>query len=150
MTLDTNPVNQSWYLGFGHDADILAGLTAFGLSQFAEVLPPTGPPAHQQFVTSKIVLFAGRLNIEIMKAPHKVSARRSSEISTKHDDYICDTEVTYYVSFEACEYRDDVSCELTTFMNVQKESLYKADHQYACYGNWTLMPYGTYSDGRPV
>ncbi|KAK9357606.1 hypothetical protein V1504DRAFT_500694 [Lipomyces starkeyi] len=39
MTLDTNPlnfpVNQSLYLQFGHDADIIAAMTAFGLRQFA-------------------------------------------------------------------------------------------------------------------
>ncbi|KAK9349871.1 histidine phosphatase superfamily [Lipomyces doorenjongii] len=167
MTLDTNPVtfpvNQSLYLEFGHDGDIVAAMTAFGLTQFAGFLPATGPPAHQQFFSSKIVPFAGRLNIEIIKAPHKVSARRSSKTSAKHDAYICDTGERHYVhfilnqrtiplhvSFEACEYRDDGWCELTTFMNVQKESLAKAEYQYACFGNWTMKGYGTYSDGRPV
>ncbi|KAK9433087.1 histidine phosphatase superfamily [Lipomyces doorenjongii] len=167
MTLDMNPVtfpvNQSLYLEFGHDGDIVAAMTAFGLTQFAGFLPATGPPAHQQFFSSKIVPFAGRLNIEIIKAPHKVSARRSSKTSAKHDAYICDTGERHYVhfilnqrtiplhvSFEACEYRDDGWCELTTFMNVQKESLAKAEYQYACFGNWTMKGYGTYSDGRPV
>ncbi|KAK9336353.1 hypothetical protein V1521DRAFT_437043 [Lipomyces starkeyi] len=79
MTLDTNPltfpVNQSLYLQFGHDADIIAAMAAFGLRQFAEFLPATHPPAHRQFLTSKIVPFAGRLNIEIIKAPHMVSHR---------------------------------------------------------------------------
>ncbi|KAK9320925.1 histidine phosphatase superfamily [Lipomyces orientalis] len=149
-------------LEFGNDADIVAAMTAFGLRQFAEFLPVTGPPAHHQFVSSKIIPFAARLNIEIIKAPHKISARRS-KTSAHHDDYICGTGETHYVyfilkqrtiplhvSFEECEYRDDGWCELPTFMNVQMESLAKADYQYACFGNWTMMGYGAYTDGRPV
>ncbi|KAK9490546.1 histidine phosphatase superfamily [Lipomyces doorenjongii] len=131
MTLDMNPitfpVNQSLYLEFGHDGDIVAVMAAFGLTQFAGFLPATGAPAHQQFFSSKIVPFAGRLNIEIIKASHKVSARRSSKTNAKHDAYIWTRErVIMYIhsepGFEACEYRDDDGwCELTTFMNLQKE-----------------------------
>ncbi|KAJ8100133.1 acid phosphatase [Lipomyces tetrasporus] len=170
MTLDTNPVtfpvNQSLYLDFGHDANIIAAMRAFGVwTEAVRGIPAsTARPAHRQLVASNIAPFAGRLNIEIIKAPHKVSARRSSKTGAKHDAYICDTGEMHYVhfvlnqrsiplhvSFEACEYRDDGWCELPTFMNVQKENrLGKADYQYACFGNWTMMGYGFYNSGHPV
>ena len=166
MTLDTNPVtfplDQKLYLEFTHDANIISVLTAFGLTQFSGFLPATGPPADQKFHTSRLVPFAGRLNIEIIKAPHKVSVKRSSK-ATKGGDYIAGTGETQYVhfiqnqrtvplhaSFDACEYRDDGWCELSTFLKVQKESLGKAEFQYACFGNWTVKSWGTVRDGVPA
>ncbi|CAL5867608.1 uncharacterized protein PFLUO_LOCUS1827 [Penicillium psychrofluorescens] len=165
MTLDTNPVtfplNQSLYLEFTHDANIVSVLTAFGLTQFADFLPATGPPKNQQFVTSKLVPFAGRLNIEIITAPHKVSTRRSRKISS--DDYVPGTGKAQYVhfiqnqrtiplhaSFKECEYREDGWCELETFLKVQKQSLANAEYPYACFGNWTMKEYGAARDGVPV
>ncbi|KAL5332309.1 histidine phosphatase superfamily [Aspergillus crustosus] len=50
MTLDTNP--------------------------FAQLLPAAGPPKHQRFHADQVTPFAGRLNIEIIKAPQRVRARR--------------------------------------------------------------------------
>ncbi|KAJ5278940.1 hypothetical protein N7478_004312 [Penicillium angulare] len=165
MTLDTNPVtfplNQSLYLEFTHDANIVSVLTAFGLTQFSDYLPLTGPPRNQQFSTSKLVPFAGRLNIEIIKAPHEVSTKRSKK--TKTADYVSGSGETYYVhfiqnqrtiplhaSFEACEYRDDGWCELSTFLEVQKKSLVEAEYSYACFGNWTMKSYGTVRNGVPA
>ncbi|KAJ5085866.1 hypothetical protein N7532_010637 [Penicillium argentinense] len=166
MTLDTNPVtfplNQSLFFEFTHDANIVSVLTAFGLKQFADFLPLTGPPKNQQFSTSRLVPFAGRFNIEIIKAPHKVSTTRSSKASKK-SDYIAGTGETSYVhfiqnqrtvplhaSFEACDYRDDGWCELPIFLKVQKESLAKAEYEYACFGNWTMGSYGAVRNGVPA
>ncbi|KAJ5219140.1 acid phosphatase [Penicillium cinerascens] len=166
MTLDTNPVtfhlDQKLYLKFTHDANIISVLTVFGLTQFSGFLPATGPPADQKFHTSRLVPFAGRLNIEIIKAPHKVSVKRSSK-ATKGGDYIAGTGETRYVHFvqnqhtvplharfDACEYRGDGWCELSTFLKVQKESLAKAEYQYACFGNWTVKNWGTVRDGVPA
>ncbi|KAJ6036510.1 hypothetical protein N7540_000789 [Penicillium herquei] len=166
MTLDTNPVtfplNQTLYLEFTHDANIISVLTAFGLTQFNDFLPLTGPKKNQQFSTAKLVPFGGRLNIEIIKAPHKVSTKRSSK-QTKSGDYISGTGETLYVhfiqnqrtiplhsSFEACEYREDGWCELSTFMNVQKTSVAEAEYNYACFGNWTMKSYGAVLNGVPA
>lgn len=102
MALDTNPItfrlDQKLYLEFTHNANIVSVLTAFGLTQFAGALPLTGPTKNRQFHTSRIVPFAGRLNIEIITAPHKVSTKRSSKAS-KNVDYVSGTGSTQYVSF---------------------------------------------------
>ncbi|KAL2809564.1 histidine phosphatase superfamily [Aspergillus granulosus] len=163
LTLDTNPVtfplDQPLYFDFGHDASIMAALSAFGITQFAQVLPPTGPPRHQQFHADRVTPFAGRLDIEIVDAPHRVRAQRP-----RHGDspYILRTGKTRYVhfmlnqrtvplhaSFDECEYRDDGWCELETFLKVQKRSLEKAQFEYSCEGDWELGPYGSVTDGVP-
>ncbi|KAE8140786.1 histidine phosphatase superfamily [Aspergillus pseudotamarii] len=164
MTLATNPVtfpvDQNLYLDFTHDADIFAALTAFGFRQFAQFLPPTGPPRNQQFSTSKVVPFGGRTNIEIIRAPHKVSTERSR--NETQSVYVKDTKATYYVhflqnqrtlplhaSFPECEYRDDGWCELDTFLKVQRKSLERSQFEYACFGNWSTPAYGDVTDGVP-
>jgi len=49
LTLDNNtrtfPLNQTLYFDFSHDTNMGSILTAFGLKQFAQVLPTTGKPA---------------------------------------------------------------------------------------------------------
>lgn len=46
ITLDNNtrtfPLNQTLYFDFSHDTNIAAVLTAFGLTQFAQLLPSSG------------------------------------------------------------------------------------------------------------
>jgi hypothetical protein len=164
LTLGSNPttfpLDQALYFDFGHDISIMAALTAFGIRQFADFLPATGPPRHQQFRASKVVPFAGRLNIEIIDAPHAVKAKRPR--SDEDNPYVAGTGKTRYVhfilnqrtvplhaSFEECEYRDDGWCELSTFLKIQKGSLAKAQYQYSCEGKWTMGPYGSVTDGVP-
>ncbi|KAK9353122.1 hypothetical protein V1505DRAFT_353113 [Lipomyces doorenjongii] len=97
------------------------------------------------------------------KATTSSSRSSSSQTSAKKSEHICDTGETHcvhfilnqgtiplHVSFAACENRDGGWGELTTFMNVQKEILAKAEYQYACFGDWTMKCYGTYSDGIPA
>ncbi|RAH67258.1 histidine phosphatase family protein [Aspergillus aculeatinus CBS 121060] len=168
LTLDTNPVtfplDQKLYLEFTHDANIVSVLTAFGLTQFADPLPLTGPTKDQQFHSSRIVPFAGRLNIEIISAPHRVSTTRSSsKAASKNGDYVTGSGPTQYVhfiqnqrtiplhaSFDECEYREDGWCELSTFLEIQRQSLAEAQYQYACFGNWTMKGWGAVTDGVPA
>ncbi|KAJ5765836.1 hypothetical protein N7520_005395 [Penicillium odoratum] len=166
MTLDTNPETfpiQSLYLDFTHDGGIVTTLTALGFEQFKELLPGSGPPANHQFQSSKIVPFAGRMNIEIIKAPGMVSTKRSTKERNAKDVYVSGTNETTYIhvllnqrtvplhaSFSACEYRDDGWCELDTFMRIQKESLEKSKFDYTCNGNWTYGGFGTVTDGVPT
>jgi hypothetical protein len=158
----TFPVKQSLYFDFAHDASIVAVLTAFGLKQFAQALPVTGPPKNQRFFTSRTVPFAGRLNIEIIKAPHPVSAKRPSLTSTS-DVYNTTGGDTWYVhflqnqrtlplgkSFPKCGDRDDGWCELKTFLEVQKGSLAEANFDYACTGNYSAVAYGNITNGAPL
>jgi hypothetical protein len=165
VTLNANPatfpLNQSLYLDFTHDNMIVAALTAFGFKQFSQILSPEGPPTQQQFHTSEIVPFAGRMNIEIITAPHVVNPRRSHDPLS--DPYIRGTGETEYVhfllnqrtvplhrSFEKCEVRDDGWCELETFLEIQSRSLEKAEFEYSCRGDWELGKYGDVDDGVPM
>jgi hypothetical protein len=165
LTLGSNPVtfplDQPLYFDFAHDISIMSALTAFGLRQFAGSLPPTGPPRNQQFHASRVVPFAGRLNIEIIQAPHAVKAQRSR--GNSQSAYVSGSGKTRYVhfmlnkrtvplhaSFDACVQRDDGWCELNTFLKIQKESLARAQFDHSCNGNWTLGPYGSVTDGVPA
>lgn len=163
MTVDANPVtfplDQNLYFEFTHDANIVSVLTAFGLTQFNDQLPATARPAKQQFQSSNIVPFAGRLNIDIISAPHKVVAKRSA----KGDNYVGGSAKTQYVHFiqnqrtiplhlsiKECEVRDDGWCELSTFLKAQKANIAKAQYDFACNGDWKLGAWGTVKDGVPA
>jgi hypothetical protein len=166
LTLDTDPatfpLSQPLFFDFAHDATILNVLSAFGITQFADILPASGPPADQQFHTDRITPFAARLNIEIIDAPHEVTGERSYKLED-NDDYIPATGRTRYVhfllnqrtvplhaSFMECEQRDDGWCELETFLQIQKRSLGKAQFQYSCNGDWDMGPYGSVTNGVPA
>lgn len=58
-TLDSSkktfPLNQSLYFDFSHDTNIMAILTAFGLTQFAEVLPDDHIRKDRSLIVSHMV-----------------------------------------------------------------------------------------------
>ncbi|GKZ66189.1 hypothetical protein AnigIFM50267_011029 [Aspergillus niger] len=175
LTLNTNPVtfptNQSLYFDFAHDKILLGVLTAFGLRQFADLPFPdytnqnfmdVYPPRHHAFQTAKIIPFAGRLNIEIIRAPHKINPRRSHH-DRHQDTYMKHTGETEYVHFllnqrtvplhkslPECSFRSDGWCELDAFLRAQKDSLRKAEYDFSCVGEWDLGDFGDVWDGVPV
>ena len=57
----TFPLNQTLYFDFSHDTNIMSVITAFGLKQFAQPLPVTGPPPDQQLIVSHVSPFATRM-----------------------------------------------------------------------------------------
>ena len=84
ITLDNNtttfPLNQTLYFDFSHDTNIAAVLTAFGLRQFAPLLPAKGPiPEDRDLLISHLQPFAARLDIEVISTPHPVPARRTHQ-----------------------------------------------------------------------
>ncbi|PYH51641.1 histidine phosphatase family protein [Aspergillus niger CBS 101883] len=175
LTLNTNPVtfptNQSLYFDFAHDKILLGVLTAFGLRQFADLPFPdytdqyfmdVFPPRHHAFQTAKLIPFAGRLNIEIIRAPHKINPRRSHH-DRHQDTYMKHTAETEYVHFllnqrtvplhkslPECSFRSDGWCELDAFLRAQKDSLRKAEYDFSCVGEWDLGEFGDVWDGVPV
>jgi hypothetical protein len=161
VTLDNNtatfPVDQNINLDFSHDANIISILVAFGLTQFNDSLPTSHILKDREFVLSHIEPFAGRLDIEVIKAPAPVNPDRSSS------KIYLEGELTSYVHFilnqrtiplgrslEACGARDDGWCEMETFLKVQKEQIELADYEYACFGDYEDPKYGDIKDGRPV
>ncbi|GKZ76597.1 hypothetical protein AnigIFM56816_006864 [Aspergillus niger] len=175
LTLNTNPVtfptNQSLYFDFAHDKIVLGVLSAFGLRQFADLPFPNytnekdmdiHPPRHHDFQTAKIIPFAGRLNIEIIRAPHKINPRRSHH-DRHQNTYMKHTGETEYVHFllnqrtvplhkslPECSFRSDGWCELDAFLRAQKDSLRKAEYDFSCVGEWDLGNFGDVWDGVPV
>ncbi|QKX57496.1 uncharacterized protein TRUGW13939_04610 [Talaromyces rugulosus] len=161
-TLDDNattfPLNQTLYLDFSHDTNIFSILTALGLKQFAEFLPISGPPPNRQLIVSHIVPFAGRFNIEVIKAPRPVLAKRPHGSQASAYD-LNGTETTYVhmlmnqrtiplgQSIAECGQRDDGWCELQAFINVQKENIIKANFDESCFGNYSTPKYGSVSTG---
>ncbi|KAJ5771909.1 histidine phosphatase superfamily [Penicillium odoratum] len=142
------------HFDFTHDTSIVAVVTAFGLKQFAQVFPSTGSPKNQQFFTSCTV-------IQIIKAPHPISAKRPSLTSTS-DVYNTTGGETWYVhflqnqqilplgqSFPCCGDRNDGWCELLTFLEIQKSSLAEANFDYTCTGNYSAVAYGDVTNGAP-
>ena len=81
VTLDNNtitfPVDQTLNFDFSHDTNIMAILTAFGLTQFNKYLPPT-QIVDRELIVSHLEPFACRLDIEIIKTPQPVHADRSA------------------------------------------------------------------------
>lgn len=167
MTLDNNtdtfPLNQSLYLDFSHDTNIVSILTAFGLRQFAGALDPKAYPGKHNFTLSHLTPFGARLDIEIIQTPKPLKADRSG--------YIGETEqVTKYVhfvlnqrtvplgwSFPECDAaRLDGWCEFETFLKVQEDMPRRARYEYACFGEFgkgdeesDLFEYGVVEDGAP-
>ena len=167
VTLDNNtdtfPLNQSLYLDFSHDTNIVSILTAFGLRQFAGALDPKAYPGKHNFTVSHLTPFGARLDIEIIQTPKPLKADRSG--------YIGETEqVTKYVhfvlnqrtvplgwSFPECDAaRLDGWCEFETFLKVQEDMPRRARYEYACFGEFgkgdeesDLFEYGVVEDGAP-
>ncbi|KAI9741394.1 MAG: hypothetical protein M1834_003111 [Cirrosporium novae-zelandiae] len=161
VTLDNNtvtfPLDQSLYFDFSHDTNIDSVLTAFGLTQFSQYLPLTGPPENQQMVVSHRTPFGARLDIEIIKAPQPVSESRSAS-----SPYISGNATTYVHfilnqrtiplgrSFSACGSRDDGWCELSAFMSVMKNATEEAQYDYSCNGDYPSEAWGAIQNGRPI
>lgn len=141
---DTFPLNQSLYLDFSHDTNIISVLTAFGLTQFRDD-PPLSPkayPGKHNFTVSHLTPFGARLDIEIIKAPKPVRADRGG------DGYLAEGGETKYIhfvmnqrtvplgySFPECDAgRLDGWCELETFLKVQEEMPKLANFDETCYG----------------
>lgn len=145
--LETFPLNQSLYLDFSHDTNIISILTSFGLTQFRDD-PPLSPrvyPGKHNFTVSHLTPFGARLDIELIRAPKPVRADRGGPDS----GYVTDGEggETSYIhfvlnqrtvplghSFPECDAsRLDGWCELQTFLQVQEQMPALARFDEVCF-----------------
>ncbi|MCJ1381290.1 hypothetical protein MMC17_004400 [Xylographa soralifera] len=163
ITLDNNtisfPLNQTLYFDFSHDTNIASILTAFGLTQFAQFLPATGPPANQQMIVSHMEPFGARLDVEIIDAPMPVSASRTNATNaysctngtaTQYIHFLLNQRtIPLGVSYPNCGNRTDGWCELSTFLGNAQSLLAAAQYNYSCNGNYPAVPYGTITNGVP-
>ncbi|KAJ9602984.1 hypothetical protein H2200_012279 [Cladophialophora chaetospira] len=159
----TFPLNQTMYLDFSHDTNIMSIITAFGLKQFAQPLPPTGPPADQQLIVSHTTPFAARMVWEIIHAPQPVKATRPTSANAAASDYYTNGTATTYIhltisqrtvplykSYPQCEERDDGWCELSTILEIWGGLLDQARYDYSCNGMYSPQPAGNITNGVPV
>lgn len=168
VTLDNNtvtfPLNQSLYLDFSHDTNIVSILTAFGLRQFAGALDPTRYPGAHNFTVGHLTPFGARLDIEIIQTPYPLRADRSGYMGIttpgdnndnnnnpkdgdgKEEEKTKPTKYVHFVlnqrtiplgwSFPECDAsRVDGWCEFETFLKVQEDMPRKAKYDYACFGD---------------
>lgn len=148
--------DQNLFFDFSHDTNIMGIITAFGLTQFAEVLPDDHIKQDRSLIVSHMEPFGARLDIEIIDTPAPLSGKRSDG-----DKYL-DGDATKYVhfilnqrtiplgaSYSDCGNRDDGWCEMSTFLDQLSTKVAEAEYEYSCFGNWPVVPYGRLSDGVP-
>ncbi|KAK5116850.1 hypothetical protein LTR85_009110 [Meristemomyces frigidus] len=161
VTLDNNtatfPINQTLNFDFSHDTNIMAILTAFGLTQFAPVMPATHIPANRSLIVSHMEPFGARLDMEVINTPAPLNSSRACGATytegppTTYIHFVLNQRtLPLGVSFPACGLRDDGWCELTTFLEVQSASLEESMYDYACNGDYPAVPYGTLTNGAPL
>jgi hypothetical protein len=153
----TFPTNQALNFDFSHDTNIMSILTAFGFTQFNQLLPATKMIPHD-LVVSHMEPFGARLDIEVIDAPKPVSASRTLG-GAQYDTTGGPTQYIHFIlnqrtlplgkSFPACGSRTDGWCELSTFLSVQAKMLNASQYEHACFGSYPAVPYGTLVDGVP-
>lgn len=143
---ETFPLNQSLYLDFSHDTNIISVLTAMGLTQFRDDPPlsPTHYPGKHNFTVSHLTPFGARLDMEVIKAPRPVRADRGGDGyvegeglgETKYIHFVLNQRtVPLGFSFPECDAsRVDGWCELETFLEVQEKMTELANFEETCYG----------------
>ncbi|KAL1896220.1 hypothetical protein Cpir12675_002928 [Ceratocystis pirilliformis] len=161
-SLNTFPLNQSLYLDFSHDSNIISVLAAFGLRQFAEPLVPSVNPGHRNFSVAQLTPFGARLDIELIETPHPMAADRSGYIGkdskgggnvTRYVHFVLNQRtIPLGLSFHECDVgRVDGWCELETFLKVQSKMAAVAQYDYACHGEMlNKQQFGKVTDGAPI
>jgi hypothetical protein len=135
-------------------------LTAFGLTQFAQFLPPTGPPANQQMIVSHMEPFGARLDIEVISAPQPVAANRTNSTNAYSGTSGAPTKYIHFAlnqrtiplgaSYAACGNRTDGWCPLSTFLSTAAGLLATAQYNFSCNGNYPVLGYGNITNGVPL
>ena len=158
VTLDSNtdtfPLNQSLYLDFSHDTNMISVLAAFGLRQFAQFLDPAHHPGPHNFTAAHLTPFGARFDIEIIRTPLPLSPNRDEYQEGKETKYVHfmvnQRTVPLGVSLPDCDSsRVDGWCELNTFVRVQEGMTKLAKFDEACFGEYKPVEYGDIVDGAP-
>ena len=102
--------------------------------------------------------FGARLDIEVINAPLPVLANRTCA----SDAYAATGSPTQYVHFvlnqrtiplgaslPSCGNRTDGWCEMETFLAAEKAQVAMSNYEYACFGDYPSVPYGTLTNGAP-
>lgn len=159
VTLDsmpsTFPLYQALNFDFTHDVDIMADLTALGLKQFAKFLPATHI-VERDLIVSHLEPFGARVDIEVINTPHPINPANVSQLMTSGPPsmyihfLINQRTLPLHKSYDACPYLANGWCEMGNFFTATKDIVRDANYQYACFGNYSAVPYGTITNGAPL
>jgi hypothetical protein len=158
-TLDDNPktfpLNQTLYFDFTHDTNIMGVITALGITQFAQYLPPTGPPPEQQLIVSHMEPFGARMVLEKIQCSSPVPADRSSTSTTGPATtymhmMLNQRTIPLFPSYALCGSRADGWCEFNAYLESLAPLNAEANFNFACFGNYSALPYGSINNGAPV
>lgn len=166
VTLDENPatfpVNQDLYMDFSHDTNIYSILTALGMQQFSDQLSNSSITPNRNVTISHITPFAARVVWEQITAPQPLKATRPTGDNPSMSDYYDEGGQTQYIhmtisqrtvplgfSYPECGMRDDGWCEFNTYLNILSGLLETAQYDYSCWGNYTVGPWGSITNGVP-
>jgi hypothetical protein len=129
-------------------------LTAMGLTQFAQFLPATGPPANQQLIVSHVTPFAARMVLEKIQCSGPISADRTTTSDGNATTYmhmlLNQRTVPLGNSYPECGDRTDGWCEFGSFLEALQPANEIANFEFACFGNYSAVPYGNITDGAAV
>jgi hypothetical protein len=153
----TFPLYQKLNFDFSHDTNIMSILTALGFTQFNATLP-TDRIVQHDLIVSHLEPFGARLDIEVIDAPYPVNASRTSGGADAYTSGSA-TQYIHFIlnqrtlplgrSFPQCGNRTDGWCELGTFIQVQSTKFNESQYEYACFGSYSSLPYGTLNNGVP-
>lgn len=158
-TLDSDPIffplDQSIYMDFTHDSQIVGIITALGFEQFKTNWTFKGPEQDTHlFDISKITPFAAQLAFEVIECDSKVPVDRSAESeegssSTKYVHAILnDNTLSLSANIpEYCESRVDGWCEFDRFVEYLNTLYGTASYDFACTGDYTYTQ--TVANGVP-
>lgn len=129
-------------------------LTAFGFKQFNAFLPSTHYPGPHNLTVSHLEPFGARLDIEIIKTPRPLNAKREygEGGETTYIHFILNQRtIPLGVSFPECDMeRLDGWCEMGVFLKTQEKAEELARYEEACFGDYDVVPYGDIVDGAPI
>lgn len=158
-TLDSNPIyfplDQSLYMDFTHDSQIVGIITALGFEQFKANWTFKGPDEDKQgFEISRITPFAANLAFEVIECDSEVPVDRSSHSvnGTSHTKYVHailnDNTLSLSANIpEYCESRNDGWCEYDKFVEYLNTLYETANYDFSCDGKYNYTE--TVTNGVP-
>jgi len=130
-------------------------LTALGMKQFSQYLPPNYILYNRSLIVSHLEPFGARLDIEVIQAPAPVAAQRPARYlpgnATTYVHFVLNQRtIPLGVNYPGyCEERDDGWCVMSDFLSATAGAYNASQYATACFGNYTGS-YGTFMNGNPT
>jgi hypothetical protein len=151
------PLDRPFYLDVSHDDILISTLTAMSLDYLKD--PPNlsqyPPSPSRHFVLSHLTPFGSRLITEVIGCKDAKPTAKSQHVAPYYatqNGYNPANATTKFIRMRLnsgilplssirgglCAGRTDGLCELSKFIESQKDADKLANYQYACFGNYTI------------